>query len=95
MMEQEEIEAIRKFKRALEASEAEVEHHRWLVEIDYITDTGINTVDHHIEELLVLAGLVEKGPDWHAIEQIRITLNPARRLYDCTVEQDQEGKSNA
>jgi hypothetical protein len=37
---------------------------RWLVEIDYRTDNGTVTVDHHIEELSDLDRLVEQGPDW-------------------------------
>jgi hypothetical protein len=69
------------------AGEDEIEGpKRWLVEIDYRTDSGTSTVDHHIEELLALMHLVEWGPDWNTIEQIRIGLNPDRRLYDCTVE---------
>jgi hypothetical protein len=59
---------------------------RWLVEIDYKTDNGTVTVDYHVEELLHLATIVERGVDWHTIEQIRVVLNPERRLYDVTVE---------
>ena len=49
------------------------------------TNNGI-TVDHEVEKLLHLATLVEWGPDWNTIEQIRVILDPERRLYDCTVE---------
>lgn len=50
---------------------------RWVVEIDYRTNNGIITVVHDIEELEELHDIVERGPDWNAIEYpIRITLNP-------------------
>ncbi len=64
-----------------------MEAFRWLVEIDYATDNGTTTVDHHIEELEELHNVVENGPDWNTIQQIRVHLNEYRRSYSVTVEQ--------
>jgi hypothetical protein len=61
-------------------------HFRWLVQVDYATDNGIATVDHHIEEIAELHQIIEQGPDWNAVQNIRIELNPARRSYKTTVE---------
>jgi hypothetical protein len=59
---------------------------RWIVEIDYRTDHGPVTVDYHIEEFTELAWLVEAGPDWNTILQVRVELNPIRRSHSDTVE---------
>jgi hypothetical protein len=48
---------------------------RWHVEIDYRSQVhGILTIEHDIEEIEELHMLVERGPDWNTIQQIRITL---------------------
>ena len=60
---------------------------RWIVRIIYRTENGTNEVEHHVEEIADAHDLVERGPDWHAIEQIVITLNPRRAAYVATVEQ--------
>lgn len=52
---------------------------RWLVEIDYRLAHGVHTERTSVEELEQLQGLVEHGPDWNTLVQIRVTLNPARR----------------
>ncbi len=47
---------------------------RWSVEIIYRTERGENVVDHYVEELGEIEEIVERGPDWNTIEQIRIDL---------------------
>jgi hypothetical protein len=61
--------------------EKSMKHLRWLVEIDYRTVNGSTTVDHHVEELEELHDVVEHGPDWNMIEEIRVHLNPQRTLH--------------
>ena len=48
---------------------------RWNVDVTYASDAGDVDVRHHIEELEDLQRLVEAGPDWHCIKDIRIVLN--------------------
>ena len=62
------------------------EHLRWIVEIDFRTEHGVVTVDYLIEELHELDELVERGPDWNTILQIRVGLNPQCRSHGGTVE---------
>lgn len=62
-------------------------HKRWLVRVTYRTDAGQADVDHHIEELSEIHGLVERGPMWDCIEQITIVLNPYRQNFAGTVEE--------
>lgn len=58
---------------------------RWLAEITYMTDAGQNVVQHDVEELEDLHDIVERGPDWNAIDEIKVTLQ--RRSYSKTVEE--------
>lgn len=53
---------------------------RWLATIYYRSETGGVDVDHDIEELEELHDIVERGPDWHTIDKIVVTL--ARRVGD-------------
>jgi hypothetical protein len=53
-----------------------MERLRWLIEIDYRTENGSSTVDHHAEELEELHDVVARGPDWGTIEEIRGTPQP-------------------
>jgi hypothetical protein len=62
---------------------------RWKAIITYRTDTGPLAVEHDIEEILELQGLVERGPDWNTIISIQITL--ARSTSpELTIEQSVE-----
>lgn len=45
---------------------------RWEATITYRTGRGDVTVPHLIEELEELADLVERGPDWDTIVDVRI-----------------------
>ena len=47
---------------------------RWIADITYRSESGPVDVRHHMEELEDLQNIVERGPDWHCIEDIRITL---------------------
>lgn len=47
---------------------------RWHAVATYRTKTGPLDVHHDIEELDELRDLIEAGPDWNAIIDIRITL---------------------
>lgn len=62
---------------------------RWIATITYSGDNGLQFVKAHFEELEDLHDIVEKGPDWNAIERIEIVLNSIRR-YPVTVEEARE-----
>lgn len=47
---------------------------RWLATITYRTDDGPVGVDHAIEEIEDLHDIVERGPNFYAIEKIEIVL---------------------
>jgi hypothetical protein len=59
---------------------------RWFAFITYRTDAGPIIVEHDIEELAELQTLVERGPDWNTIVDIRITLARVTSP-DLTIEQ--------
>lgn len=49
---------------------------RWRAVVTYrSSEAGPVDVEHFIEEIDDLADIVERGPDWNAIERIEITLN--------------------
>ncbi|MBV8664649.1 MAG: hypothetical protein JO107_16290 [Hyphomicrobiales bacterium] len=54
---------------------------RWQARITYRSELGSIDVDHAIEELSELHDLVERGPDWNAIVEIKITLDPTRASH--------------
>jgi nitroreductase len=45
---------------------------RWRATIWYRTDSGLIDVEHTLEELEEIQALVERGPDWYALERIEI-----------------------
>ena len=49
------------------------EYQRWMAEITYTDGTPPDVVA--FEELFELQDIVERGPDWNAIECIVVTLN--------------------
>lgn len=55
---------------------------RWWATIHYRTENGIIEVDHMIEELDMLHDIVERGPDFYAIDHIEIrhSKNPTPNL---------------
>lgn len=47
---------------------------RWWAEITYRTENGSESKAHEFEELVALHDIVEYGPDWNTIIDIRIVL---------------------
>ena len=58
----------------------EVTTARWKAVIHYRSEIGPIDVEHGIEEIEDLQEIVERGPDWNAIDHIVITLD--RKAYD-------------
>lgn len=48
---------------------------RWHAVALYQTQSGPVDVHHDVEELEELQDLIERGPNWYALIEIRITLN--------------------
>lgn len=55
---------------------------RWLATCWYRSKAGLVDVEHNIEELDEIHDLVERGPDWRALDRIEIRLatNPTPEL---------------
>ncbi len=62
---------------------------RWKAVIDYRTDEGVISVEHHFEEISDLHLIVEHGPDWNLLIRCTITLNRS----DDGEEQNSVGKA--
>jgi hypothetical protein len=56
----------------------------------FITAILENSTTSFSEELDELQAIIERGPDWNALDRIEIRLNPKRRNYDVTVEQAED-----
>ncbi len=63
------------------------EDKRWIARVTYLSMVGPVMVEHYIEELGELEDLVERGPHWDTIDEIKIELNPSRRTFTGTVEE--------
>lgn len=61
---------------------------RWKAVATYRSNTGPVDVCHDIEELEEIQELIERGPDWNALIDIRITL--ARPIYEGVTLEDAE-----
>lgn len=59
---------------------------RWIADVTYASAAGDVDIRHHIEELDELQGLVERGPDWNCIKDIRVTLLRADGEQPMTLE---------
>jgi hypothetical protein len=46
--------------------------------VTYRSGLGSTVIDHHVEELFELQDLIERGPDWNALVEIKVVLNPIR-----------------
>lgn len=59
---------------------------RWRAVVTYRSELGPIDVQHDIEELESLQDIVEWGPDWNTIEQIKVVLarktSPGMRIED-------------
>lgn len=65
-------------------------HMQWHAIVYYPTEIegGLNMVEHDLEELYELHDLVEKGPNFYAIDRIEIRINPIDALTaTLTIEQ--------
>lgn len=59
--------------------------YRWKAVITYLTDNGPAPKIHYFEEIDDLHNIVESGPDWNAIVDIRVTYQLSG--YPVTVEE--------
>lgn len=60
---------------------------RWHVEIGYRSENGLVDVHHDIEELSELHNIVELGPNWNAIDYIKILLQRKSERDGFTIEE--------
>ena len=56
-------------------------HARWIVTPTYRSEHGPIVVDHHIEELCDLPDLIEYGPNWNSLVEVKVVLNPLRSTH--------------
>jgi hypothetical protein len=56
-------------------------HCRWIVVATYCAAAGPYEVEFHIEELEDLHVLIERGPHFDCVVEIRIVINPKRVNY--------------
>ena len=47
---------------------------RWIADVTYRSESGPVDVHHHLVELEELHDIVERGPDFYCIEDIRIVM---------------------
>lgn len=60
---------------------------RWCATVTYRTDAGLLEVEHDLNELADLDDLVERGPHFDTIMEIRIVRGEHVTSEDLTVEQ--------
>lgn len=63
---------------------------RWQATAVYRTSAGSLDVTHDIEELDELQNLIERGPDWNALERITIVLARRSEPETFTVEDGEQ-----
>ena len=56
-------------------------HLRWIVTPTYRSEHGPVVVDHYIEELRDLGDLIEYGPNWNSLVEVKVVLNPLRSTH--------------
>jgi hypothetical protein len=54
---------------------------QWVVTITYRSERGPVTVVHHIKELLDLHDLINHGPCWDALIEVKLVPNPLQPTY--------------
>jgi hypothetical protein len=60
---------------------------RWIATSTYRSERGPVVVEHYVEEIEELHNLIEHGPDWHSLVDLKVVLNPLRTTYpDITME---------
>lgn len=60
--------------------------YRWIAVVTYRSESGPIDVIHEFEELYEIHALIEAGPDWSCIADIRISLSEQRRADYGTLE---------
>ena len=58
-----------------------IEEKRWIAVTTYRGENGPISEEHRLEEIEELDKIVEGGPDWNALVDIVIRLNPARATH--------------
>lgn len=59
--------------------------HRWTATVFYRSDAGTQRVEHDLAELSELHDLIERGPHWDSIIEIRVDRAPGH--HPITIEQ--------
>jgi hypothetical protein len=54
---------------------------RWIVTPTYRSEHGPVAIEHYIEELDELFDLIEDGPNWNSLVDVRVVLNPLRSTH--------------
>jgi hypothetical protein len=54
---------------------------RWIATSTYRSERGPVVVEHYIEELEDVHNLIEYGPDWNSLVDLKVVLNPLRTSY--------------
>jgi hypothetical protein len=57
---------------AAEMDDLHTRRHRWTATVIYRRDDGVLPVEHDLAELWELHQLVENGPNWNTIAEIRV-----------------------
>jgi hypothetical protein len=60
---------------------------RWIAIVYYRTDNGVVDVEHRLSEIDELHDVVERGPHWDCVVEIRITRAGHVTSENLTVEQ--------
>ena len=61
---------------------------RWIATMTYNSlNNGPIDVEHHVEEISEIEDLVENGPDWNSLIDIKIILNPKMKSDYSTIEE--------
>ncbi len=57
-----------------------MEHKRWIVTLKYKTENGVVDIQHHIEELIDIDEIIERGPHFDTLISGTFAINPKRRM---------------
>lgn len=62
--------------------------YRWIVTATYNSSVhGHIEIEHHVDEIQDVHQLIENGPDWNTLVDIKIVLNPKIRSNYSTIEE--------
>lgn len=60
---------------------------RWTATVVYRTNNGPLPIIYDLEEIFQLHSLIENGPHWDTIEEIKIVRSPSKNKFLGTVEE--------